>query len=359
MSKHHLRHDKTCLNCGSIVTERYCSHCGQENAEPRETFKHLVGHFIEDVTHYDSHVLASAKDLIFKPGFLTKQYNEGKRASYLNPIRMYIFISAVFFLVFFSGKKEPEQPAKSTVVNPYRQHLADSLRGLTKIKAKGSPADSIRSIIYTTLAGHLDTAKKKIDTTESLGAHLDGDFVMDITFSENKYNSLTTYNARQAKLPASKRDDWLTRYAIHKMIRLTRNSPNHEAKIAQNLEHNIPKIIFLLLPLFALYIGFFHSRKKYWYTQHIIFTLHVTSFVFIVFLLQNLVDTLVTSPNGFLVMIGIGLLIIYGYLAIALYKVYPQPVWLAFLKALLISLMGVITIVLTICIIMAAIFVFA
>src|ERR1700761_1430495 len=102
MSKHHLRHDKTCLNCGYEVTDRYCSHCGQENNEPRETFRHLLGHFIEDVTHYDSQVLTSVKDLIFKPGFLTNQYNAGKRASYLNPIKMYIFISAVFFLVFLS-----------------------------------------------------------------------------------------------------------------------------------------------------------------------------------------------------------------------------------------------------------------
>ena len=107
MQHAHLRKDKICLNCGATVQERFCSHCGQENTEPRESFRHLIGHFFADVTHYDAQVFTTVKDLIVKPGYLTGQYNAGKRVSYLNPIRMYIFISAVFFIVAFSLKGEP------------------------------------------------------------------------------------------------------------------------------------------------------------------------------------------------------------------------------------------------------------
>src|SRR5476651_1345786 len=99
MKHSNLRHDKTCLNCGTEVQERFCTHCGQENTEPKESFGHLLRHFFADVTHYDSQFFTTLKYLIFRPGFLTVQYNAGKRLSYLNPIRMYIFISAVFFLV--------------------------------------------------------------------------------------------------------------------------------------------------------------------------------------------------------------------------------------------------------------------
>jgi hypothetical protein len=109
MKRQHLRHDKTCLNCGTIVQERSCSHCGQENKEPKETFGHLMSHFFEDLTHYDSKFLTTIKDLVFKPGFLTRQYNAGKRVAYLNPIRMYFFISALFFIVIFSQKKRKLQ----------------------------------------------------------------------------------------------------------------------------------------------------------------------------------------------------------------------------------------------------------
>src|ERR1700730_15650741 len=105
MARHHLREDKTCLNCGFTVEERFCSRCGQENIEPKESFGHLVGHFFADITHFDSKFFMTVKDLVWKPGFLTKEYAEGRRMRYLNPIRMYVFISAIFFLVIYWGSE--------------------------------------------------------------------------------------------------------------------------------------------------------------------------------------------------------------------------------------------------------------
>lgn len=123
MSAHHLRHDKSCLNCGATVEERFCSRCGQENLEPKESVGHLIRHFFEDLTHFDGKFFVTVKDLIIRPGFLTREYVAGRRMSYLNPIRMYIFISAVFFVVLFAGKEEKaagRQEDTGHSVNVYR-----------------------------------------------------------------------------------------------------------------------------------------------------------------------------------------------------------------------------------------------
>ena len=96
------RKEKNCLNCGTTVVGKYCHVCGQENVEPKETFWQLASHFFANITHFDGKVFTSMKDLILRPGFLSNEYMSGKRASYLNPIRMYLFTSFVFFLVFFS-----------------------------------------------------------------------------------------------------------------------------------------------------------------------------------------------------------------------------------------------------------------
>ena len=80
---------------------RYCHVCGQENTVPREGFGGLVLHFFYDITHFDGKFFQSLKYLLFKPGFLSKEYVRGRRASYLHPVRMYVFTSAIFFLVFF------------------------------------------------------------------------------------------------------------------------------------------------------------------------------------------------------------------------------------------------------------------
>ena len=144
LSRHHLRHDKTCLNCGTIVGERYCTHCGQENTEPKESIGHLIGHFFADITHFDSQIFTTLKDLILRPGFLTREYAAGRRVKYLNPIRMYIFISAIFFLVMFAGNEEEHKAGvgeESThAANIFRQRFADSLR-----EAKVSAGDKASS----------------------------------------------------------------------------------------------------------------------------------------------------------------------------------------------------------------------
>src|SRR6187402_1491035 len=99
MGKHELRTDKTCLNCRHVVEKHYCPNCGQENTDSRKTFHHLFIHFFEDLTHYENAFWKTIKNLLFKPATLTKEYLSGKRLSYLAPVRLYIFISFITFLL--------------------------------------------------------------------------------------------------------------------------------------------------------------------------------------------------------------------------------------------------------------------
>lgn len=96
---HHLRKEKNCLNCGTLVEERFCTHCGQENTVPRESFGYIMMHFVTDYLHLDHKFFGAIKSLLFKPGFLTAEYNAGRRARYVHPFRLYIFISIFYFLL--------------------------------------------------------------------------------------------------------------------------------------------------------------------------------------------------------------------------------------------------------------------
>ena len=102
------RKEKNCLNCQATLFGRYCHVCGQENLEPKETVWHLIQHFFNDITHFDGKFFSTVKYLLRKPGFLSTEYVAGRRATYLNPIRMYVFTSAFFFIVLYAISKPEE-----------------------------------------------------------------------------------------------------------------------------------------------------------------------------------------------------------------------------------------------------------
>src|ERR1700744_2185987 len=105
--KKHYRHENDCLNCGTILEGHYCHNCGQENLQIKEGFGHMMNHAISDYFHFDHQFFHTLKPLLFKPGFLTNEYMAGRRAQYLHPVKMYIFISLVYFLLLFKSGHEP------------------------------------------------------------------------------------------------------------------------------------------------------------------------------------------------------------------------------------------------------------
>jgi uncharacterized protein DUF3667 len=91
--------ESRCANCAAQVTGRFCGHCGQRLESPIHSVGHFVAEATEDLTHLDSRAWATLRALLFKPGFLTRKFLDGQRARYLPPVRLYLVLSLVFFLV--------------------------------------------------------------------------------------------------------------------------------------------------------------------------------------------------------------------------------------------------------------------
>jgi len=337
VSRHHLRHDKTCLNCGHAIEERFCTHCGQENLEPKESFGHLISHFFEDLTHFDGKFFTTVKDLLLRPGFLTREYVAGKRMSYLNPIRMYIFISAMFFLALFAGnnEKQEEQVDHTHAVNAYRQQLADSLRT--------AKADSLQRMINKALAEHIDTSKLKSNNESlTLAYGSAGTVVIDII--ENKYNTRREYDSIQRTLPDSSRDNAISRWIVHNNIREKElHGGKGKLRLEVDIRHDIPKIMFILLPLFALYVGWFYNRRKYYYVNHVIFSVHFHCFVFLLFLFFLLLNAIIPWEWTGVILTAIAPIVAFIYLVAALHGMYGQSFWVSLGKAVAISLIYFLT----------------
>lgn len=90
----------TCPNCAYPLApdHQYCASCGQA-VIGEDTLRSFATHFLGDYFTFDSKIIRSAVPLLVRPGFLTVEFLAGRRARYIPPLRMFIFLSVIFFLV--------------------------------------------------------------------------------------------------------------------------------------------------------------------------------------------------------------------------------------------------------------------
>ena len=88
-----------CRNCGHPIHLKYCPNCGQHIGDHNTRLWNILMEFSEEFIRLDSKFFRTMIPLITKPGFLTKQWVEGKRVRYITPLKLYITISAIAFLV--------------------------------------------------------------------------------------------------------------------------------------------------------------------------------------------------------------------------------------------------------------------
>lgn len=86
-----------CHNCGVRLSGRFCAACGQKARPLSITVSDFVHDFIHETLHVDGRIFQSIRRLIASPGFLTREYLQGRRARWISPIRLYLVFSVMFF----------------------------------------------------------------------------------------------------------------------------------------------------------------------------------------------------------------------------------------------------------------------
>jgi hypothetical protein len=89
---------RRCLNCSAVLRGPFCASCGQRAVPPEPTVKELIGEAWQELSGYDGRIMATLRGLV-RPGFLTREYVNGRRAHYLSPLKTYLTVSVVYFLI--------------------------------------------------------------------------------------------------------------------------------------------------------------------------------------------------------------------------------------------------------------------
>lgn len=350
MSHSKERTEKDCLNCGTIVEGRYCQVCGQENIVPKDTLWGLISHFFQDITHFDGKFFSTGRLLLTKPGFLPKEYIAGRRARYLHPIRMYVFTSAVFFLIFYSvynpknmgfwkgnsvateSLEEVEKEAYSDATNA--EDSAEIRRAFALMK--DLPIDVKMSI------GDKDSTSNKKRKKNARRF-----FQLNTTYND-AYESRAEYDSIQRAMPPGDRDGWWNRMIEYRNIELSERYGKDEegklwADVLDKFMHTFPYLLFISLPLYAVFLKLLYVRKKqFYYVDHALFLIYLYIFTFLYLLVFFGLTALEDRYDSGWLNLLIFLFMLAGiyYTCKAMRKFYGQGRWKTILKFILFNLLS-------------------
>ncbi|MBT8074523.1 MAG: DUF3667 domain-containing protein [Xanthomonadales bacterium] len=276
-----------CLNCGTDLKGPFCYYCGQPDRNFMRFFPALLRDLMEDVLDFDSRFMRTMKPLLFKPGRLTRDYMEGRRFRYTPPMRLYIFSSIVFFLLaaFLSSDAVSIKSVKNdgdivlvTTETAVQQEKVEE--ALEKLPENIRPQVNVVEVLEESRQEDDDSGAFKID---------------DIQFNEEPWDRET--NPVDIK--------WLPGWLNDRINEEIEESPQKAEQINENPNLIIDKVfdilpatMFVLLPVVALIFKFWYLFAKRYYVEHLIFSLHNHSFVFVSLFLILLANVAISMLNN-------------------------------------------------------------
>lgn len=256
-----IKSPQECLNCGTVLSDRYCPHCGQDSKEFRRSVWQVAGQFFETFTELDSTFLRSFFPLLFRPGFLTRQFLAGKRKSFLNPIQMYAFFSFFLFFTDFSFPDFLQNESEISIGKEIENNLYAADSG--KVKE-----------VKTNVTIGFPGLKIKVQDTSKTGP-------IEL---EKSVKTLKAYDSLQKIIPEKNRDGFFKRTFNRKLLTINEKMQKKETGLfdawLDTFKSNIPNLLILLLPCFALLLKLLYVRRKWYYVEHLIFGIHFHCFIF-------------------------------------------------------------------------------
>lgn len=274
-----------CPNCGTPLENRFCPGCGQRNAPRVISLRRMLAEAVEDQLSVNSALPRTLGALFFRPGHLTREYVSGRIARYIPPFRLYLVASLVFFVAL---------------------SFAIDTDAIWTEATADIRADSARA------AGATGVSTDSVDRDDDDGANL--------TIGVDTTNVSRLLRPLARRLQAQ--EDRINAMPARDALQL----------IVNGLVSTAPKVVFVLLPVFAALLKLLYARRKRLYVEHFVFALHLHAFAFALATVALIVQEEVLSAAVLPILLMI-------YLFVAMKKVYAQGYIMTAVKYLLLLFM--------------------
>lgn len=325
---------ENCKNCEKPFDKgfEFCPHCGQKSNDEL-TIGVLFYNTISNYFSFDARFFKSFIPLLFRPGYLAKQFINGKRLLYLHPAQMYLFISVVFFFIFSFTVREQTSLMNEEFQKAFETEDTSMIDPEVLKKKDSVNRIEIREALESTKL-FSGMSQKEIDSIVSLDElpkknNISLDFQVELdSLLETKTPDKVIYENFGLK----ETDGWFKQKFYEQGLKFYK--AKDVGSIWGTFVDTVPIALFFLLPIFAFIIKIFF-RKKGPYSHHLVFSFYYFSFVFTVFSLIFGVNRFFELPDLVDFLIALSCFV---YLFVASKKFYGQGWIRSFIKTSFFSL---------------------
>ena len=354
-----------CQNCGHELdtSDRFCPNCAQINSTKKLTLSDFIDEFLNSVINYDSKLWKTFSALLLRPGQITSDYIAGKRISYTNPFRFLLSLAIVYFLIFayMNNFSQIDNQVKNLDANifgsplevdfgdndqpPISSIAAGQIDSLARVRVKDTNAQKAIQIFDSIVQSNpaVPQGLAALDSLENTGAldsivHRDslmlsnpkqyfemlqkksgfGNFIQKIEFFSRLLHNSYLETFEDAVDRYGVKDEFWNQLSFQ-FAGSVLKTVQEPGNFVNGLFSRLPFVVFFFLPVFTIFVFLVYIRKKFTYTDHLIFSFHNQSLLFILLILSMLIDMLfgVNSSGLFVLLFGI-------YLYKAMRKFYGQ-----------------------------------
>ena len=322
-----------CLNCGTRLRGQYCGKCGQRASSRLISLWELISEAFGDLLELDSRLWRTLIPLLGRPGRLTRDYLEGRRARYMPPFRMYLVLSVIFFVVAFFDPRDdlsllfepepeptPEEIAEKAAETAAKQEVLDELAQEGIIVDAANPQDHSEG----------ENNDEQDPATDGNKVNINAGFNIQI---DDETGECLVDDDDVTDLPP-----WLKkRLTPERLERVCERIGADKGKTLIGLMlDNVPVALIVLLPLMALVLKVLYPLSRRYFVEHLLFVIHYHAFFFLILILQILfarISALLSIPEAISVLILVAAsLYIPVYLYMAMRRVYGQGRILTLIK---------------------------
>ena len=260
-----------CLNCGTALAGPFCANCGQRDIPPYPSVRELAVDAFWELSGWDGRFASTVRALVRRPGRLTREFLEGRRARYISPLRLYLMCSLVYFVAAAAAPDVKLDDGRTMFVG---------LRTGATVQDTDGPISRPERVA--------NAASGAFDANEPLSKEARDAVLADI-----------------ARAPGF-------------MQPFLRRSVTDPAGFKRGILEAMPRMLFALLPVFAGIVAVFYRGRKY--PEHLYFAIHLHAFVFLALTVVAIAKFTQIAP-------------LVGVLALAAFLTIPVYATLAFRNA--------------------------